>query len=261
MRIAALFKHRHLSPAPEGLPWFDALATPLTLAAEPGELLTVVSKDWSEDERECSIFCEYPPSSDATSVAETLMTLLEISRSDRRGGWYCDLIGGSLNPARTSESAVRDGEPGNHWDFPRENRLWYRLVVTEERSAIGYCTFSIQFNAQASGEMLRNAVELEIEEVWLAPSHRGQGIGRALGGQVTRLCAMALQEVGARLSRLTLDVVSVQLLVGADVYSYSGEKFICMVGETLHDELMTLVGAYAGTFACLHVADVRSATR
>jgi hypothetical protein len=97
------------------------------------------------------------------------MALLETSRSDQRGGWYCDLIGSSLDPARTSGSAVRDGEPGNHWEFPHENRLWYRLVVTQERSAIGYCTFLIQFNTQANGEAPRNAVELEIEEVWLAP--------------------------------------------------------------------------------------------
>jgi hypothetical protein len=45
------------------------------------------------------------------------------------------------------------------------------------------------------------------------------------------------------------------------MYSYSGEKFVCMVGEILRDELMTFVGEYAGTFARLHVADVRSATR
>jgi GNAT superfamily N-acetyltransferase len=259
MRIAALFKPRHLNLAPQRSPWFAALATPLALAAAPGELLTAVSNDWYEDAGGYCIFCEYPPSSDAASVAETLMTLLESSRSDQRGGWYCDLIGSSLDPARASESVVWDGEPGNHWDFPRENRLWYRLVVTEEGSAIGYCTFSVQFNAQANGEMPRNAVELEIEEVWLAPRHRDQGIGRALGEQVARLCAMALQEVDARLSRLTSDVISVQLCVSADMYSYSGEKFVCMVGEILRDELMTLVGEYTGTFARLHVADVRSA--
>jgi hypothetical protein len=40
MRIAALFKHRHLNLAPQRSPWFDALATPLALAAQPGELIT-----------------------------------------------------------------------------------------------------------------------------------------------------------------------------------------------------------------------------
>jgi ribosomal protein S18 acetylase RimI-like enzyme len=132
---------------------------------------------------------------------------------------HTQLAGNGLRATRKTQSTTSD----IRLDEERTPQLaavgCYRLIVASGLKPIGYCTFRVEISHWQD-------VEVDIDEVWLARDHRGKGIGQAMADKVADITNFTLQELDARALANSVKSLKLQVLVGGDVYSRSGESFV-----------------------------------
>ncbi|MFM0615003.1 hypothetical protein PQR37_13185 [Paraburkholderia nemoris] len=132
---------------------------------------------------------------------------------------HTQLGGNGLRAGRKTRSASSDIrlEDDRLPQFMAE--VCYRLIVTDRLTPIGYCTFCIQISHWQD-------VEVDLDEVWLARDYRGKGIGLAMAEKVADITIFTLEELDARVRENSRRQLRLNVNVGGDVYSRSGESFV-----------------------------------
>ncbi|MFM0718239.1 GNAT family N-acetyltransferase [Paraburkholderia strydomiana] len=132
---------------------------------------------------------------------------------------HTQLSGNGLRAGRKTQSTSSDIrlEDDRLPQFMAE--VCYRLIVTDRLTPIGYCTFCIQISHWQD-------VEVDLDEVWLARDYRGKGIGQAMAEKVADIAILTLEELDARVGENSRRQLGLDVYVGGDVYSRSGESFV-----------------------------------
>ncbi len=132
---------------------------------------------------------------------------------------HTQLNGNGLRVGRKTQSTSSDIRLDDD-KFPQfMAEACYRLIVTDRLTPIGYCTFCIQISHWQE-------VEVDLDEVWLARDYRGKGIGQVMAEKVADITIFTLEELDARVRENSRRKLDIEVLVGGDVYSRSGESFV-----------------------------------
>jgi GNAT superfamily N-acetyltransferase len=124
---------------------------------------------------------------------------------------------------------ITDDDPTNI--VYADKSLMAILVEAEEGVAIGYTTFDLKWEAHATVTAPSDiALEVFVEEVWLVPKYRGQGLSTMLAECVATATSESLEFVNKMVSWGQHPGARMVLNVAADVCSESGEGFLrsCM---------------------------------
>ena len=240
--------------AGDGYRWFAVLGECISLPVEAGERVAALEDDMLEGDADIEFYCDRPPSLTDRETQQALEDLLAKEEEHELDHRYAKLRGGTLE--LPSGGSVVESEVGGAARITRTSEMWYRLVVTDGEVPVGFCTWALELSGNAAGTMPEVPVVVEIGEVWLAPEYRGLGIGRAMADRVVHLLAQTLLELDGRLSANVAGLVSVEIEVGADVYSDSGADFICRVARIAKEQLTSVLGAYYGELLNLAILAV-----
>lgn len=131
---------------------------------------------------------------------------------------HTQLSGNGLHAGRKTRSTLSDLALDDDGPMSAAD-VSYRLIVTDALKPIGYCTFCIQISRWQQAEV-------ELDEVWLARDYRGKGIGQAMADKVADIAIFTLEELDARVRQNSKRPLKLEVHVGGDVYSRSGESFV-----------------------------------
>lgn len=107
--------------------------------------------------------------------------------------------------------------------------------------AVGYATFDFRWAAPVRPtDDEATTLQLELNEVWLHPDRRGRGLGALIADAVCEVAVQHLQTLARAAGTLPDQHENVQIEVGADVRSRSGEAFVVLVGERLEESICRL---------------------
>jgi hypothetical protein len=132
---------------------------------------------------------------------------------------HTQLSGNGLRASRKTLSTTSDVRLDDErlTQYMAESR--YRIIVADRLKPVGYCTFAIRISHWQD-------VEVELDEVWLARNYRGDGIGQEMAAKVADITILTLEELDARANENSKKALKLDVLVGGDVYSQSGESFV-----------------------------------
>lgn len=225
-------KNPPATPRPAS-PVSRALNAALPLEAKPGQLVF----DCTRNEHRYAVFCGHAPTSSANATVNTLRRKLrKFRQEDEAGEDVTTLTGQSLSDHYASWSAVTDAEDYGDGEYAtRMVRFGYQLVVYAGRSPVGYCTFVTCIDEGLPSTA--PSIEVEVLEIWVAPPHRGIGVGDALAQSVAQLATAGIFALELRLRADAAPSTVFRLTVAADIHSSSGAHFLRVTAQRVRDEL------------------------
>jgi ribosomal protein S18 acetylase RimI-like enzyme len=217
------------------------LATPLPLEVRAGE----AALECERVGRRYVVYCGHHENSSAHAAVRLLRKKLREAREQDEASYEAaPLSGQSLSDQDSAWSSVTEGEDcGDGESVADGARFGYQLVAYAGRSPVGYCTFVVCIQDAAAGQ--RPSIEIEVLEIWVAPQHRGIGVGAALAESVAQLAVAGLVGLEGRLSRQRTATLF-SLAVVADIHSSSGAHFLRMTVNFLREKIDELGVLFSG---------------
>ena len=102
-------------------------------------------------------------------------------------------------------------------------------------AAVGFVSFALDWRVGPDGEDAE--LEIEPDQVWIAPEFRNRGWGCSLAYTVASAARMQLDLVDASTKWRNTGSTPLDVLLGAEIYSTSGERFLRQCMEHLEIEL------------------------
>jgi ribosomal protein S18 acetylase RimI-like enzyme len=181
--------------------------------------------------------------------------LRESRAEDEEGEDVTTLSGQSLAEENAAWSSLTDYEDCGDGEYvSRSVRIGYQLVAYAGRSSVGYCTFVVCIDAGVADKA--PSVEVEVLEIWLAPRHRGIGVGDALAEGVAQLSVAGVVAIDRRMNEHKAPVTPFRLTVAADVYSSSGARFLGTTAHYVKEELAEPVVKFSQGLRCIAIDDI-----
>lgn len=156
---------------------------------------------------------------------------LKTDKSWRTDGHYSRLAGNALRALKSTNFAHVDVdlsagciEEGDRPDSLYSCESAALIMVDASGTAIGYAVYGLKWCA-ARVKSGQHELEVEVEEVWIEPAYRKEGLGRYLA-------SMLVNDVWEHLESLEKQLPSsanptfFEVLYAGDTYSTSGEQFL-----------------------------------
>ena len=216
------------------------LMSPLALAAKAGEaVLECVCGG-----RRYVVWCGHHEHSTAQAAVRSLRRKLRDAHEEDEASYEAaPLSGQSLGCDHAAWASATEGEDFGDGEVAlRCTRFGYQLVAYMGRASVGYCTFVTRVEDAVFGR--KPVLELEILEIWVAPTHRSIGVGAALAQAAARLVVAGLVDLESRLSR-DATPVRFEFRVCADIHSSSGAQFLHLTGRYLRENIDELGELFA----------------
>lgn len=102
-------------------------------------------------------------------------------------------------------------------------------------AAVGFVSFALEWRVGPDGDDAE--LEIEPDQVWIAPEFRNRGWGCSLAYTVASAARMQLDQVDASTNWRYTGSTPLDVLLGAEIYSTSGERFLRQCYEHLEIEL------------------------
>jgi ribosomal protein S18 acetylase RimI-like enzyme len=233
-------------------PVAQSLRAPLPLGTAPGELVLGCTRN----RRRYAVYCGHAPGTSAAATVRSLHRKLRESRAeDEEGEDVTTLSGQSLAEEYAAWSSLTDHEDCGDGEYVSTTvRAGYQLVAYTGRSSVGYCTFVVCVDAGVADKA--PSIEVEVLEIWLAPRHRGIGVGDALAQGVAQLSVAAVVAIDQRMNEQRAPNTSFRLTVAADVYSSSGARFLGTTAQYIKEQLAELVVLFSTGLRCIAIDDI-----
>ena len=108
-------------------------------------------------------------------------------------------------------------------------------------AAVGFVSFALDWRVGPDGEDAE--LEIEPDQVWIAPEFRQRGWGCSLAYTVASAARMQLDQLDASTKWGGTESTPLEVLLGAEIYSTSGERFLRQCYEHLEIELEMRINA------------------
>jgi GNAT superfamily N-acetyltransferase len=219
----------------------QVLKMPLPLSAQAGLLLD----EYGRGGRRYTVYCGHREGSSPDATVRLLRRKLRAARASDERSYEAAAIGGrSLSVRDVAWSTLTLQDDRDDEESARAGACFgYQLVVYAGRSPVGFCTFALKVEDASPGGV--PLIELDVDEVWVMPAHRGIGVGAAFARTVARLVTEGLVELESRLGEFDA-VVEFELRVGAEVHSASGAAFLRAAADSLQEQADELAVLFAG---------------
>ena len=219
----------------------DALVCPLPLAARAGEAVLECVRGGQR----YVVYCGHHENSSSHAATRLLRKKLRDAREiDEASLDASPLSGQSLSDEHTAWSSVIEREDCGDGEFvPGCARFGYQLVAYAGRSPAGYCTFVVR--VEGAGASQPPSIETEVLEIWVAPRHRGVGVGAALAESVAQLAVAGIVELDCQLSAHGAPTLF-SFSLCADIHSSSGAQFLRTTTDFLREKVDDIGVLFAG---------------
>lgn len=233
--------------SPRANPLYERLLKPHDLRGSEAAIPVAYEFDESWDEAQCVAWLVTSPSKQLKSWRAALRRRLRADVSWKDDEHYSQLAGNGIDflARRELGSAVREHLPGPGDTADVQviySQTLVGVVLLDERErAVGYATFAIHWAVDHAPD---GASELEVvlDEVWIVPSRRREGLGTLMANAVVDGVWRHLVELELAWPKTGASWAEFDLLYTGDVYSTSGADFMKACWR-LHREWMTMTEA------------------
>ena len=102
-------------------------------------------------------------------------------------------------------------------------------------AAVGFVSFALDWRVGPDGDDAE--LEIEPDQVWIAPKFRQRGWGGSLAYTVASAARLQLDQLDACTKWGEAEPTPLTVILGAEIYSSSGERFLRQCAEHLEIEL------------------------